>query len=206
MAASPSRQIPWWLFALVLGLNALWLWLYIVPAGWSEDGLLEITRLTARLSVLLFFLTFAASALFKLWRSAMTRWLLANRRYMGLAFALSHFIHLGALTAFFLVSPEEPALVAVIGGGIGYAFIAALALTSNDRAQRALGANWRRLHLTGSWYLWAIFLNSYAGRVGEGREPEWLFLSLAGLVLSIAFLRSAAWMKLRRRRLAQQAA
>ena len=49
----------------------------------------------------------------------------------------------------------------VYGGGVGYLLLAAMAATSNDASQRALGANWRRLHTVGIYALWIIFAASY---------------------------------------------
>lgn len=201
-----ARKMPALPFALVLGFTALWLALFIAPDGFTQEALLELTRLTARTSVFFFLAAFTASALLKLSRSDAARFLVMNRRQIGLAFALAHFIHLGALISYFAVSGEEPAMIAVIGGGAGYLLIAAMALTSNDAAQHRLGANWRRLHLTGSWVVWGIFLNSYAGRVAEGREPRWMFAGLALLLVAAAGLRIAAWVKGRAARRARRVA
>src|SRR5690606_37151534 len=95
-----------------------------------------------------------------------TRWLKRNRRYMGLSFALAHFLHLGAIVAYFASIGEMPDVVTIIGGGGAYVFIALLALTSNDWSVRKLGPKaWRRLHLVGISYVWLIFMNSYIGRL-----------------------------------------
>jgi len=201
-----ARKMPALPFALVLGLTAIWLVLFFGLNGVNADTALGLTRITARTSVFFFLAAFTASALLKLWRTEAARFLVMNRRYIGLSFALAHFIHLGALIAFFAVSGERPGLVTIIGGGGAYLFIALMAATSNDRSVRKLGPNWRRLHLTGSWYVWVIFLNSYAGRVAEGREPRWMFAGLAFLLIAAAGLRIAAWVKGRAAKRARRAA
>src|SRR6185295_14952519 len=56
-----------------------------------------IIRVTAFTSAVPFLLIFTASALHRLRRSAVSRWLMANRRYLGLSVAASHFWHLIAI-------------------------------------------------------------------------------------------------------------
>jgi sulfoxide reductase heme-binding subunit YedZ len=185
-AAGRMPALP---YTMVLALTALWCSLYVPQGGMSEGVLLELTRLTARTSVFFFLAAFSASALLKLTRSGAARFLVINRRHIGLSFALSHFIHLGALLSYFAVSGEEPGAVAIYAGGFAYLLILLMAATSNDVSQRRLGLNWRRLHLIGSWYVWAVFLNSYLGRVLEGREPLWMFGGITALLLSAAILR-----------------
>jgi len=186
-----AGRLPALPYVLVLLLTALWGGLHLPKGGLSEDALLELTRLTARTSVFFFLAAFSASALFKLTRSSAARGLVINRRHIGLSFALAHFIHLGVLIAYFAVSGEDPGAVRIYAGGFAYLLIALMAATSNDVSRRRLGQNWRRLHLIGSWYVWAVFLNSYLGRTLEGREPVWMFGGITALLLSAAVLRLA---------------
>ncbi|MFN7164156.1 MAG: hypothetical protein ACK4P2_04990 [Hyphomonas sp.] len=172
-------------------LTVLWGALWVPRGGFSEGVPLELTRLTARTAVFFFLAAFSASALLTLTRSPAARFLMINRRHIGLAFALAHFIHLGVLVAYFAVSGEDPGRVRIIGGGLAYLLIALMAATSNNAAQRWLGPNWRRLHLVGSWYVWLVFFNSYLGRVLEAREPIWLYGGITALLLGAAALRIA---------------
>ncbi|HKQ13792.1 MAG TPA: hypothetical protein VJT80_10190, partial [Steroidobacteraceae bacterium] len=64
-------------------------------------------RLTARTSVTLFLAAFTAAALFQLWPNAWTRWQRQNRRYLGVAFAVSHGVHLAAIFWMQHVQPVE---------------------------------------------------------------------------------------------------
>ena len=179
-------------YAIVTLLSVVWTVWCLSREGISPDALLELTRLTARTSVFFFLAAFSASALLTLTRSIPARFMTVNRRHIGLAFALSHAIHLGALVSYFAVSGERPGPVIVIAGGLAYLFIAAMAATSNTASQRWLGRNWRCLHLVGSWYIGLIFLNSYLGRVQEGREPVWMFGGILALLLTAAALRLVA--------------
>src|ERR1041384_7343453 len=58
-----------------------------------------ILRWTARTSLLLFLCAFTASSLRAAVPSRATRWLLDERRYLGVSFAVSHTIHLAAIVA-----------------------------------------------------------------------------------------------------------
>ena len=123
------------------------------------------------------------------------RSLLRNRRYLGLAFALVHLTH-GVLVYLWAQDPQvvvEP--VTLIGGGLAYGFVVLMALTSNDRSQRALGRWWSRLHTVGSYYVWFIFIFTFAGR---GLSWSWstlfalLFLLALLLRLAVGLRRRAA--------------
>ncbi len=141
-------------------------------AGTGDDGLRLVIRATARTSVALFLLAFAASALRRRWPTPQTRWLLANRRYVGVSFAVSHFGHLLAILALAGWSVREfyarAGWTAGILGSLGYVLIAAMVATSFDATADWLGPRrWRLLHTTGLYYLWFIFFVSFAPRAGQ---------------------------------------
>ena len=171
----PARQNwfeGWRLFALLmLTLMALCVWI----AGMRQfevDGVRMVIRFTARTSLLFFCLAFGAAALARLWPNAWTRWQRHNRRYLGVTFAGSHAIHAVAIACFSAMDPAGYAaatsLASYIFGGVGYAFIAAMAATSFDRTARAIGARaWRTLHLTGGYYLLFQFTVSFGKRVPD---------------------------------------
>jgi DMSO/TMAO reductase YedYZ heme-binding membrane subunit len=159
-----------------------------------------LIRMTARTSLLLFLLAFTASALARLAPSAASRWVRANRRYIGVSFAISHGLHLAAIVA---LARQDPALfdsltspVSLIGGGFAYVLIALMAATSFDSTARLIGPRaWRLLHLTGSWVVWIIFLNSYGRRALENPvyiPPVALLLLAVTLRLWAARARRAA--------------
>jgi hypothetical protein len=134
----------------------------LAAAGTGEPGIRLVIRATARTSVVLFALAFAASSLRRAWPGRVSGWLLANRRYLGVSFAVSHLAHLLAIFAlagwsasgFFSSSPPT----VLVFGGIAYLFIAAMTATSFDRTAAWLGPRrWRRLHTVGAYYIWFIF-------------------------------------------------
>ena len=158
-------------------------------------------RWTARVGFPIFILTYSASSLRRLWPGSITRALVRDRRWWGLGFATCHTVHLYALVTYLSLVKEQPLLSTVLGGGLAYALLFAMALTSSDAAQRALGRNWKRLHTAGIHWLWAVFVFTYGGRVAAGEEMPY-----AGICIGIAFaalgLRIALSVRSSRKRLA----
>ena len=170
----PARRPTWFegfrlLALLTLVLAGLCVWI----AGMRQfevDGVRMVIRFTARTSLLFFCLAFSAAALARLVPNAYTRWQLRNRRYLGLAFAASHALHAGAILAFAKMDPAgfamATSLASYVFGGVGYAFIIAMAATSFDRTAAAMGPRaWRLLHLVGGYYLLLQFMVSFGKRI-----------------------------------------
>jgi DMSO/TMAO reductase YedYZ heme-binding membrane subunit len=134
--------------------------------GAGEDATRLVIRQTARISVLFFSAAFAASSLLRLWPAPWSRWMMRNRRWLGLSFALSHLVHLTAILILARIASNLVVDTAtLIGGGLAYVFIALLAATSFDGAVRRLGVRtWRGLHKSGMYYIWALFTFSYLPR------------------------------------------
>lgn len=159
------------------------------------EGARLAVRATARSSFALFLIAFTASSLARLWPSDTTRWLLPNRRWFGLGFAWSHLLHLIAILWLFgnyAGQVPAPPMATIVGGGIAYVFIAAMAATSFDGAVRWMGArNWQRLHKVGAWYIWIVFMTSYGKRAIV--MPEYIppvLLLIAAAALRFAWKRS----------------
>jgi methionine sulfoxide reductase heme-binding subunit len=136
------------------------------------NGVRMVVRFTARTSLLFFCLAFSAAALAQLRPNAWTRWQRRNRRYLGVTFAASHALHAIAIIAFATMDPAGFAaatnLASYVFGGIGYAIIAAMTVTSFDRTAAAIGPRaWRILHLTGGYYLLLQFTVSFGKRIPD---------------------------------------
>ena len=173
--------------------------------GTGEVGLRTLIRTTAQTSFILFTSAFTASSLSQLWRAPWTRWLLVNRRYIGVSFAVSHFIHLIAIVAltYQLGDKFQLSAATVVGGGLAYVFIAAMTATSFDRSAAWLGPRaWRALHTTGVYAIWLIFFVSYAPRAAQSL----LYVPLAGVLLAAIGLRLFARLRSRRHLAATAAA
>lgn len=179
----------------------------LLQHGFTEDFVRTVIRVTARCSVVLFLLAFTASSLRALWPTRLTTWQLQNRRYLGISFAVSHFTHLAALFVLgkFFPHPfvDELNAVTLAGGGLAYAFLTLMTITSFSSPRRAIGERaWKTLHTVGSYYIWLIFLNSYLSRAlaDVGYAPYAIALLLA-LAARIAF-----WLRRRSGALRESAA
>ncbi len=151
-----------------------------------------VIRMTARSSLLLFLLAFTAAGFARLLPSRFSRWTLVNRRYIGVSFAVSHALHAAGLVALARRDPELfdalTSPVSLIGGGFAYLFILLMTVTSFDSTARMIGPRaWRLLHLTGSWYIWIIFANSYGRRAIEQAQ----YLPAVALLLAALAIRFA---------------
>lgn len=178
----------------------------IAQHGGDIEGIRLAIRATARTSLVLFAMAFTAGALFELMPGAVTRWQRRNRRYLGLSFAVSHFIHLGAILTLAVVDRalfwKLTNVTTIVLAGTAYLFIAAMAVTSFDRTAAWLGPRrWRLLHLIGGWYIWISFAVAIAKRV----PFDSFYWPMAILVLAIAALRLLAMSRRGRRKVAVSA-
>jgi len=157
----------------VLALTLVGLSVWIAGMRQFEvDGVRMVIRFTARTSLLFFCLAFSAAALARLWPNAWTRWQRRNRRYLGVTFAASHAIHAVAIACFAVMDPPGYAaatsIASYVFGGIGYAFIIAMTVTSFDRTAAAIGTHaWRMLHISGGYYLLFQFMVSFGKRIPD---------------------------------------
>jgi sulfoxide reductase heme-binding subunit YedZ len=175
----------------------------VISHGGDVEGLRVAIRATARTSLLLFVLAFTASAMAELVPGEVTRWQRRNRRYLGVSFAVSHFIHLGAILA--LASVDRAMfwkltnITTIMLAGTAYLFIAAMAATSFDRTAAWLGPRkWRLLHLVGGWYIWI----SFAIAVGKRVPLDRFYWPMAALVFAAAIVRLIAMFRRGRRQAA----
>ena len=173
---------------------------YLTHGGWTYDGAAAAARLTARNAFLWFLAAWSASALARLWPGGWRSALLRRRRSVGLGFAASHFVHLGALLISVIVFDHGTKLVTIIGGGTGYLFVLAMAVTSNDASVRRLGPRrWRLLHATGGYVIAGIFTSSYLGRVPTNPAlavPMLTLIALAATLRILAWARKRAGMRI----------
>jgi len=191
-AARPTYFGGWplfWLNALALTAMAVVL---VADHDFGIEGVRVMVRTTAQTSLALFCTAFAASSLHGLMPFGLTRWLLANRRYIGVSFAYSHFLHAIGLYLFATMDPvafaEHATTVMFVFGGAAYVFIALMALTSFDSTAVMLGPwLWQKLHTTGAYYIWFVFL------ISEGRRAiydayYWPFVGALFAVMALRLL------------------
>jgi len=113
----------------------------------------------------LFSLAFAASGLHRQFHNSFTFWLLTNRKYLGISFAIMHLVHLcylGVLQFNFHPVFEKAKTISLIGGGLAYFFIIMMLLTSFKIFSKYLSKRqWKWLHTIGGYWILYIFLRSY---------------------------------------------
>ena len=179
----------WRLTTLVTCLIVVGLLFNFGLAGWNAPAIHQAIDATGRSSLILFAIAFTSSSLESLWPSSLLRWTLRNRRWIGLSFASSHFIHLGLIVSMTVVFPDpfvsQQSMAQWVFGGLAYGFVFLMALTSTDQAQHWMGMkNWKRLHFVGSHWIWVLFLLTYVKHVKEGP----LVFYLAFLVFTLALI------------------
>ena len=193
-----SNVLKWFSSVIVFNI-VLIVWLGFAEN--SNESLMLWARHTARISFAYFLLSFSASSLHYFFSNTLTKFIRHQRRYIGLSFALAHTIHLVALTSFFIVMEENPGIVTLIGGGLGYVAMYAMALTSNDNAVKKLGLKrWKQIHWFGANYIAVIFAFTYVGKLLNGQlngsDYDYLTFSLiVGTIFIVFILRIGYFLK-----------
>jgi DMSO/TMAO reductase YedYZ heme-binding membrane subunit len=157
----------------------------------TARGTEGIVLRSVRCALPFFLIAFTASSWATLWPGRFTRWLLANRRYFGLAFAFGMAWHLSFVSYYltrFHIHFSTPALAADF---IGLTFLVALTLTSFRPVARHLSSvNWRRLHKLGVYVIWLLAVYIYQGGARHERDPQ--DIAALTVLLSCWLLRLAA--------------
>ncbi len=189
--SNPSNGLwHWRIVQLTVGLSVLCFAAFYLLGGFTEESTRQCIRLSAKVSVVLFSMAFAASAVQGLLRNSLTFWWRMNRKYLGISFAIVHLLHLAFLVL--LQQCFHPVFTlakttSLFAGGMAYLFVVLMLLTSFERFSKYLSKkSWKLLHTVGGWWIWAIFASSYFKRVLHG-EMEYLPWSL--LVLAVGVLR-----------------
>lgn len=196
----------WRLFALISGPISL----VMVIAMWEGDlstgpGVSSMIQLSVRLAVPCLYVAFAASSVHALFSSDLSAWMLRNRKYFGLSFAVAMgwqalFIlwMVGIYTDYY--TNEVYLLGDVIEGLAGYVFLIPMTITSFRPGRRLISRKqWRWLHKIGIYYLWAYAFSVYWWALFYYSNPaliDYVFYWVGFLVWA---LRAAAWVKERRK-------
>ena len=127
----------------------------------------SMIQLAVRCAVPFMFLAFGASSLHAVFPSTFSRWLLRNRKQIGLCFAsamawqLLFILWLVGVHTEYYVS-EVYALSDVVEGVVGYTFLIAMVLTSfRFGRSRLTPKQWKLLHTGGIYWLWAYAWSVY---------------------------------------------
>lgn len=202
----------WHLFWLVAGptsaLMALSVWGADLSSG---EGVSAMIKLSVRCAVPWLYLAFAASSTLALFPGELGRWLLRNRKVLGLCFAAGMAWQL--LFIVWLVTVHREYYVAevyvlrdVIEGVLGYLFLIAMTVTSFKPGRRLLRpASWKLLHKSGIYFLWAYAFSVYWWALFYYPDPDWIDHLFYWTGLLAWGLRAAAWSKERRQLAAKRA-
>lgn len=191
-----SVKVPpwsgWWLTGWITLALAAMAVVAIRVAPDPVEAVRLVLRLTARTSLLLFMLAFTASSLARLRPSPATRWLRRNRRYLGVGFACSHFIHAMAIIALARLDPglflELTNPVTYVAGGLAYLLIILMTVTSFDRTAAMIGPRaWMWLHTVGAWYIWMSFALNFGKRLAMN-PMYWPAMAIIVLALLVRLL------------------
>ena len=192
----------WRLFVVIAAVITTFMLLRLGSTDFSSpQDLSAMIQYSVRWAVPFIFLVIATSALFKLFPSHLTRWLLRNRRYIGLCFAVA-MAWQGAFI--FIVSFSHSAhyygeiylLRDELEGSSGYLFLVAMTVTSFGVFRRHISAEqWRFLHLSGVIFLWAYPFSVYWWNVFYYQTQHWFDWLFYLLGYTAFALRILAWGK-----------
>lgn len=178
------RLFGWGVFFLVV------LSVVVVLRMPDIEGVRLLIRSTARTSMVFFVLAYTAQSLVVVWPSNGSRWLRMHRRQWGWLLVISHAIHAVAIGVLAVSAPalfdQLSPMANRITGGLAYAFIVVMGVTSFDQSAAWIGRKWwGHLHTWGSHYLWLSFLVAFGKRVPANS----VYLLAVGVLLFAFFLR-----------------
>jgi len=187
----------WTIPKLFVGLSVVIFIVVFLVQGITEEATRFNIRLSARISFIFFCAAFAASSLQYSIKGPFTFWLLMNRKFIGVTFAIIHLIHLGLL--FLLQVKFHPvfefaATSSLLAGGGAYVFIVLMLVSSFDSVKNRMNTKtWKFTHTIGIYWIAVVFLSTYGKRVIDELE----FLPLFILLVIGFLLRFAKFLKKR---------
>ena len=204
MVVPASLRERWGLFSLLVCMSSI-----VVSGCWfitslsGEQEYRHMIRVSVRCALPLLLMAFTAAALQRLWPGEVSAWLLRNRKYVGLAFSAVMLWQI--LFIVLLIStgaplfPPGPAAMFIVSDLVGYTLLLLMTATSFEMFSRRLSpVAWKRLHLTGIYYIWVIYLYSFPIGIYFSRDNN---IEIAGyallffVTLSAGIIRLLAWGK-----------
>jgi methionine sulfoxide reductase heme-binding subunit len=158
--------------------------LLLFAHGLTETGVLLTIRATGRISFPIFLMLALSGSLYQIMPSPAAYWLLANRKYLGLAFAIVYFYHALGFTALIIMT-QQPNIegLELILSIICYGFLVAMTVTSSRIIRRRMSPwVWSSLHGVGMLFFWYFFLQEF---IHQAEENLPLYLPMALLTAAI---------------------
>jgi len=149
------------------------------------------------------FIAFAASSLVVVFPGSFSRWLLRNRRIIGLCFAAGMawqlFFIVWMVTGFWGYYVEEAYSYFDLSEQLpGYLIIIAMTLTSFKFGRSKLSAwQWKVLHKGGIYFLWGVVWSTYWFELFYYEDVQFIDYVYYWLGFSAWAVRMAAWSKKR---------
>ena len=167
------------------------------------ENVSAMIQLSVRCAVPWLFLAFAASSLQALFPGSFSRWLLRNRKIMGLSCAAAMAWQL--LFILWMVTlhtdyytEEVYVLRDVIEGVLGYAFLTAMVLTSFKFGRsRLTSRQWKLLHTCSIYFIWAYAFSVYWYELFYYPDPDMIDYIYYWSGFLAWSLRVTAWCKKR---------
>ncbi len=193
-------KLFWWL-SVPMGLYMIVAMLLRDMA--TAEGVSAMITSSVRWSMPWLYLAFIASSLVALAPGEPSRWLLRNRKIMGLCFAtgmawqISFILWLVTRHTDYYVN-EVYVLRDVIEGLVGYSFLLAMTVTSFKRGRQLItpqARHWKLLHKAGIYFLWAYAFGTYWYSVFYYDNPDWVHYLYYWLGVAALSLRIAAWVR-----------
>ena len=163
----------------------------------------SMVQFSVRCAVPLLFVAFAASSIQKLFPGQLGIWMLRNRKYAGLCFAAAmawqgfFILWLTIIHSDYYVN-EVYVLRDAIEGVLGYLVLTAMVATSFKPGRKLLKpGNWRLLHLSGIYFLWAYAFSVYWWNLSYYDNPQPIDYVFYWMGFFAFALRIAAWGKKR---------
>lgn len=206
-----SKHLNGWpLLYWIIGINCAAVLAYMPTQDLSKPlGVSEMIQMSVRCSVPFLYLAFAASAMKTLFPGKITRWLLRNRRSIGLAYAAAMawqlFFILWMWTGHWDYYTEEVySLEDIIFQVGGYTFIFAMTITSFHAVRRRMSLmQWRVLHKTGIYFLWFTVASTYYYELTYYNDRQIIDYIFAAAGLLAYLMRVAAWSRVQMMQAAQ---
>ena len=169
----------------------------------TGPGVSEMIGFSVRWAVPFIALVVAISALRTLFPGTFTTWLMRNRKYIGLCFAVAMawqglFIFMMSNLHRGYYYEEIYYLRDELEGSTGYLFLAAMVVTSFAFGRRLLKpGQWRLLHLSGIYFLWAYPFSVYWWNLSYYPNPQPIDYVFYWALYTGFALRILAWGKKR---------
>lgn len=167
----------------------------------NGEAVASMVQFSVRCAIPLLYLAFAASSIHVLFPGLLSRWLLRNRKIIGLCFAsamawqLLFIVWLVSVYSDYYIN-EVYVLRDVLEGILGYSFLFAMTITSFKFGRKRLKPRqWKLLHKMGIYSLWIYAFSVYWWALFYYPEPVWIdYVYYWGGFLAWG-LRAAAWRK-----------